>query len=211
MLTSGRASPAGVMQLQRALGNQLVGRLLSGTRNYDQRAGAVDAINSPSAPFIQRLPYATAYSQQGVKTLLNKSEGRASPVNGQPGHPRQHVGRWEKAERFAEEQSKTKSVYTNTEQQDKAISSALTSGPGQTELAKLDATPGTAKRVAISNVATDAVDVKVVKAKKKKDTGTVKSWQYVAGVAQKATVIVDSMGTGRVGDIHIQTAFPVLD
>lgn len=148
-----------------------------------------------------------------TKALLNKSEGRASPVNAAVGHPRQHVGRWEKAERFAEEQGKTKSIYTNTEEQDKAISSALSSVAGQTELAKLDVAPAASSRVAIKDVATDAAEVKVVKAKKKKGAaaGDVKSWVFQAGSASKATVIVDSMGTNTNGDIHIQTAFPVFD
>ena len=165
------------------------------------------------SPVIQRLPYAKNYTESETKKLLDRSEGRASPVNNQDGHPRQHVGKWEKAERFAEEQGRTKSVYKNTDQQNKAISSALNSGAGQAALAVLDANPGVATRQVIANVATDAADVLVVKAKKKQGAaaGNVKSWQYKSGSATSATVVVDSMGTNVQGDIHIQTAYPVMD
>jgi hypothetical protein len=199
-----------VIRLQRTVGNQTVAALLSRTSTT-----------------VQRVPYAQAYSESGTKSVLNSSEGRASPVNGATGHPRQHVGRWEKAERFAEEQGKTKSVYINTASQDKAVASALNSAAGQGLLAQMDPpNPGTPTRRAIANVATEAADVKVIKAKVKKRSagdivgplpqgeirpGEVKSWTYATGIATKSTVIVDSMGTGKAGDIHIQTAFPVLD
>jgi hypothetical protein len=41
--------------------------------------------------------------------------------------------------------------------------------------------------------------------------GAVKDWEYASGTATKASVIVESRGTGQLGDIHIQTAYPVLD
>jgi hypothetical protein len=50
--------------------------------------------------------------------VLNQSEDRPSPVTAAKGHPRQHVGRLGKAEEHAEEEGKTKSVFTNTAQQD---------------------------------------------------------------------------------------------
>lgn len=190
-----------VLQLQRMVGNRAVARLLSD-------------------PVVQRVPYATAvppgppqYSVSVTKTKLDQSEGRASPINNQEGHPRQHVGKWEKAERYADEQGRTKSVYVNTAAQDKAISSALSSAAGQQALGQLDANPAVPTRVAIENVDTDPSDVLVVKAKKKTGAprGEVKSWQLKAGTASKATVIVDSRGTGTLGDIHIQTAYPVMD
>ena len=166
-----------------------------------------------SDPVVQRVPYATGYTQSSAKSILNRSEGRASPVNAAAGHPRQHVGRWEKAERFAEEQGRTKSIYENTEAQDKAVKGALESAAGQVALAKLDVNPAVPAREAIKEVTTEAVDVKVVKAKKKTGAaaGDVKSWTFVSGLAEKATVIVDSMGTGTPGDIHIQTSFPVFE
>lgn len=195
--------------LQRTWGNQVA---TSVARSYNSKQSSPTG-KASTAPVVQRLPYAKAYTGSNTKSLLNESEGRASPVNAQEGHPRQHVGKWEKAERFAEEQGKTKSIYTNTEQQDKAISSALSSAAGQIELAKLDAAPAVATRVAIKDVATEAAEVKVVKAKKKKGAaaGEVKSWVYQSGTAGKATVIVDSMGTNQAGDIHVQTAFPVFE
>jgi hypothetical protein len=70
---------------------------------------------------IARLPYQTTYSESQVRRILNQSEDRPSPVTGAKGHPRQHVGRLGKAEEHAEEEGKTKSVFTNTEQQDKAV------------------------------------------------------------------------------------------
>lgn len=183
----GALSPAAVTQLQRAVGNQVV---------------------------IQRLPYAQAYGESSTKSILNASEGRDSPVNGATGHPRQHVGNWEKAERFAEQQGRTKSVYKNTGQQDKAIASALSSAAGQTALGLLDAAPAVAGRQTIAGVAADAAEVLVVKAKKKKGAGAaagVKSWTLTAGMAEKATVVIDSLGTNVPGAIHLQTAYPVLD
>ncbi len=208
-----RANPApftahDVMQLQRTVGNRAVTKLLSST-------------------VVQRVPYAQAYGAGSTKSILNNSEGRASPVNGAVGHPRQHVGRWEKAQLYAEEQGKTKSVYVNTAAQDTAIASALNSAAGQAQLAQMDPpNPGAPTRKAIANVATEAADVKVIKAKIKKRSaddvigprpegqiypGEVKNWTNASGTATNATVIVDSMGTGRAGDIHIQTAYPVLD
>lgn len=174
---------------------------------------------------MQRLPYAQPYSDSETRALLNSSEGRPSPVNNQAGHPRQHVGRWEKAEKVADHQQKTKSVYANTASQDAAVASALSSAGGQQRLADLDgANALVPKRTNLVRVPTSTVDVKVVKAKKKGGVrligplrqgeiapGEVKSWVMVDGQASAATVIVDSRGTGRPGDIHIQTAFPVLE
>ncbi len=194
-------TPAGVLRLQRTAGNR----------------AAVAAI--------ARLPYATTYSESAARRILNESEGRKSPVTNAEGHPRQHVGRWEKAERYAEEQSKTKSVFTNTQEQDKAVAAVLASVTGQAALAVLDQQPNVAARQVINAVDTGATDVKVVKAKKKKGAlmqgplpagqvtrpGAVKDWEYASGTATKASVIVESRGTGQLGDLHIQTAYPVLD
>lgn len=199
-------SPRDVLHLQRTVGNRAVANLLSRS-------------------VVQRLPYATAYTDNKTRSIINQSEGRASPVNNAPGHPRQHVGKWEKAERFAEEQGKTKSVFKDTAAQDKAVAAALNSAAGQGALANLDGNPAAPTRGQILNVDIGAADVKVVKAKKKRGAllvgpmlpgqvarpGAVKNWDLVTGVASKATVIVDSMGTNVNGDIHIQTAFPVLD
>lgn len=181
-------------------------------RSLGTSQGKSSATQFTPNPVIQRLPYAKAYTEGETKKLLDRSEGRASPVNNQEGHPRQHVGKWEKAERFAEEQGRTKSVYKNTEQQNKAISSALNSVAGQAALAVLDANPGVPTRQVIANVATDSADVLVVKAKRKQGAaaGDVKTWQYRSGTASSATVVVDSMGTNVQGDIHIQTAYPVM-
>ena len=78
----------------------------------------------------------------------------------------------------------------------------------------------------ISEVETHATDVLVVKAKKKKrrigapapppvpgqrfQEGDVKDWELMNGIATKATVIVESTGSGQPADIHIQTAYPVV-
>jgi len=202
----GALTPDGVLRLQRTAGNRAVVALLG-------------------EHSIARMPYQTAYSESQARRILNASEGRQSPVTNQEGHPRQHVGRWEKAEHYAEEQSKTKSVFSNTEQQDKAVKDVLSSVAGQAALALLDANPAAPSRQVINAVTTGATDVKVVKAKKKKGAlvagplpagqvtrpGAVKDWEYVSGTATKASVIVESTGSGQVGDIHIQTAYPVLD
>lgn len=188
----GTLTPGEVLQLQRTIGNRAVNHLLGGTH-------------------IQRVPYATPYILSKVKTILNQSEGRASPVTGAEGHPRQHVGKWEKAERFADKQGKTKSVFVNTAAQDAATLDALNSAAGQQQLATLDANPAVPARAKIENVDIGGADVLVVKAKKKKDTGNVKSWDLKAGTATRATLMVDSRGTGTTGDIHIQTSYPVLD
>jgi hypothetical protein len=194
-------TPAGVLRLQRTAGNRA------------------------TVAAIARVPYQTTYSETTARRILNESEGRNSPVTNAEGHPRQHVGRWEKAEHYAEEQSKTKSVFTNTQQQDKAVADVLASVAGQAALAVLDQQPNVAARQVINAVDTDATEVKVVKAKKKKGTlvqgplppgqvtrpGAVKDWEYTSGTATKASVIVESRGTGQLGDIHIQTAYPVLD
>ena len=53
----------------------------------------------------------------------------------------------------------------------------------------------------------------MAKAKKKKGAaaGTpAKSFTFRTDQASQAYVIVDSRGTGAAGDIHIQTAYPVL-
>lgn len=209
-IPDGATRQAVFRSFQSAYGNRVAGSI---ARSYQKNQAQEKPGSVAAGSIVQRVPYAQAYNVSGTKSLLNKSEGRASPVNAAEGHPRQHVGRWEKAERFAEEQGKTKSVYVNTEEQDKAISSALNSAAGQVELAKLDVNPGAASRVAIKDVATDTAEVKVVKAKKKTGAaaGEVKSWVYQSGTASKATVIVDSMGTNTNGDIHIQTAFPVFE
>lgn len=207
---AGTSTTLPLQHLQRTAGNRAVSHLV--------RRSVV----------LQRLPYAQNYSAALTRKVLNQSEGRASPHNGTEGHPRQHVGRWGKAERVADEQQKTKSVYVDTAAQDRAIASALSSAAGQGRLGLLDVSPGQPQRTQLIRLATEAVDVKVVKAKTKARRtgqpafvgplpqgmiapGTVKTWELVAGTATRATVIVDSLGTGRPGDIHIQTAYPVLD
>jgi hypothetical protein len=202
-------TPADLLTLQRAVGNQAVGQLLA-----QVRAGApAPTETDPAPPLVQRLPYAATYSLGQTRRILNESEGRGSPVNNQAGHPRQHVGHWEKAEKYAEQQGRTKSVFTSTGEQDKAVQSALSSASGQAALAQLDAAPNAPGRQVVANVSTEPVDVKVVRAKKKRGApqGQVKSWTYQNGRAQRITMVVDSMGTGQNGDIHIQTAYPVLD
>lgn len=175
---------------------------------------------------IARLPYQTTYGETQVRRILNDSENRPSPVTGATGHPRQHVGRLGKAEEHAEQEGKTKSVFTNTEQQDKAVKDVLASAQGQAQLALLDAAPAVASRQVISSVETQSTDVLVVKAKKKKRSGggplpdpvpgqrfqegDIKDWELRSGSATKASVIVESTGSGRAGDIHIQTAYPVV-
>ena len=76
----------------------------------------------------------------------------------------------------------------------------------------------------ISAVDTQSTEVLVVKAKKKKGAapmgplpagqktvpGEVKDWELRSGSATKASVIVESTGSGQPGDIHIQTAYPVV-
>jgi hypothetical protein len=83
-----------------------------------------------------------------------------------------------------------------------------------------------ASRQVINAVDTQATDVLVVKARKKKRSGggpapapvpgqrfregDIKDWELQSGTAVKASVIVESRGTGAAGDIHIQTAYPVV-
>jgi hypothetical protein len=38
----------------------------------------------------------------------------------------------------------------------------------------------------------------------------IKDWELMNGSATKASVIVESTGSGPPGDIHIQTAYPVV-
>ena len=171
---------------------------------------------------IARLPYQTAYSETQVRRIVNQSEDRPSPVTGAKGHPRQHVGRLGKAEEHAEEDGKTKSVFTNTEQQDKAVKDVLASAQGQAQLALLDADLAVASRQVISSVDTQSTEILVVKAKKKRGAapmgplpagqktvpGEVKDWELRSGSAIKASAIVESTGSGRPGDIHVQIAIP---
>lgn len=196
------STPAGVLRLQRTAGNRATSALIA------------------------RLPYQTAYSESQVRRILNQSENRLSPFTRAEGHPRQHVGRLSKAEEHAEEEGKTKSVFTTTEQQDKAVRDVLASAQGQAQLALLDAAPAVPSRQVISSVDTQSTDVLVVKAKKKKrragapapaavpgqrfQEGDIKDWEYRSGTATKASVIVESTGSGQTGDIHIQTAYPVV-
>jgi hypothetical protein len=196
------STPAGVLRLQRTAGNRATSALIA------------------------RLPYQTAYSESQVRRILNQSEKRLSPVTGAEGHPRQHVGRLGKAEEHAEQEGKTKSVFTSTEQQDKAVKDVLASPAGQAQLALLDAAPAVAARQVINSVETQSTDVLVVKAMKKKrragapapeavpgqrfKEGDIKDWEYRSGTATKASVIVESTGSGQPGDIHIQTAYPVV-
>ena len=194
------STPEGVLRLQRSAGNRATSALIA------------------------RLPYQTAYSETQVRRILNQSEDRPSPVTGAKGHPRQHVGRLGKAEEHAEEEGKTKSVFTNTGQQDKAVKDVLASAQGQAQLALLDAAPAVASRQVISSVDTQSTEVLVVKAKKKRGAapmgplpagqktvpGEVKDWELRSGSATKASVIVESTGSGRPGDIHVQTAYPVV-
>jgi len=196
------STPAGVLRLQRAAGNRAVSAMIA------------------------RLPYQTTYGETQVRRILNKSEGRPSPTSGAVGHPRQHAGRLAKAEQHAEEEGKTKSVFANTEQQDKAVKDVLASPAGQAQLALLDAAPAVPSRQVISSVETQSTDVLVVKAKKKRRSGggplpvpvpgqrfqegDIKDWELMNGSATKASVIVESTGSGQAGDIHIQTAYPVI-
>jgi hypothetical protein len=161
---------------------------------------------------IQRQPYAINYTESKLKTILNQSEGRASPVTGTDGHPRQHAGNLKKAVAFAEEQGKTKSVFKNTAIQDKAVTDAINQTDGQNELANLDINPAVATRTSIENVPIEPAEVIAVKAKKKKGAarGVVKTWETQTGNANNATIVVDSTGTNIPGDIHIQSAYPVL-
>ena len=156
-------------------------------------------------------PYSGFNYAVGVtRTKLNQSEGRASPVTGAVGHPRQHVGKWEKAERYAEEQGRTKSVFRLAADQDEAVAAALMSPQGALALAVLDANPLVPTRQTFTAHNCNA-DILVVKAKRKTGAaaGDVKSWQYTNSVTDTVTVTVDSRGTGNAGDIHIQTAYPV--
>lgn len=210
----GRASAGGgqshehrLLELQRAAGNRAVTGLLE--------------------PVVQRVPYANTYTESQARSALNASEGRNSPVNAAPGHPRQHAGRVGKAIAVAEDQNKTKSVFANTAAQDKATASVLTSAAGQAAMAALDnaaphpgpVLPGAAPlpavptRVVMNDQPCAGVDIFVARAKKKKGAGAAAAaadttWVYSTSVATQATVIVDSMGTGADRDIHIQTAFP---
>jgi hypothetical protein len=202
-------------------------------RTTPRPRGALDLLqlqrtagNRATSALIARLPYQTTYSESAVRRILNQSEGRVSPVTAAEGHPRQHVGRLGKAEEHAEEEGKTKSVFTSTEQQDKAVKDVLASPAGQAQLALLDAAPAVPSRQVISSVDTQSTDVLVVKAKKKKrrtgapapaavpgqrfQEGDIKDWEYRSGTATKASVIVESTGSGQTGDIHIQTAYPVV-
>jgi hypothetical protein len=202
-------------------------------RTTPRPRGALDLLqlqrtagNRATSALIARLPYQTTYSESAVRRILNQSEGRVSPVTAAEGHPRQHVGRLGKAEEHAEEEGKTKSVFTSTEQQDKAVKDVLASPAGQAQLALLDAAPAVPARQVINSVDTQSTDVLVVKARKKKRRagapapaavpgqrfreGDVKEWEYRSGTATKASVIVESTGSGQPGDIHIQTAYPVV-
>jgi hypothetical protein len=96
-------------------------------------------------------------------------------VTGAKGHPRRHVARLGKAEKHAEEEGKTKSVFTNTEQQDKGVKDVLASAQGQAQLALLDAAPPAAQKTV---------------------PGEVKDWELRSGSATKASVIVESTGSG---------------
>jgi hypothetical protein len=144
-------------------------------RTTPRPRGALDLLqlqrtagNRATSALIARLPYQTTYSESAVRRILNQSEGRVSPVTAAEGHPRQHVGRLGKAEEHAEEEGKTKSVFTSTEQQDKAVKDVLTSPAGQAQLALLDVAPAVASRQVINSVETQSTDVLVVKARKKK-------------------------------------------
>ena len=186
------STPEGVLRLQRSAGNRA------------------------ASAMIARLPYQTAYSESQVRRILNQSEDRPSPVTGAKGHPRQHVGRLGKAEEHAEEEGKTKSVFTNTVQQDKAVKDVLASPAGQAQLALLDAAPAVASRQVISSVDTQskkkkgAAPMGPLPAGQKTVPGEVKDWELRSGSATKASVIVESTGSGQPGDIHIQTAYPVV-
>ena len=85
-------------------------------------------------------------------------------------------------------ESQVRRILNDTEQQDKAVKDALASAQGQAQLALLDAAPAGQKTV----------------------PGEIKDWELRSGSATKASVIVESTGSGRPGDIHIQTAYPLV-
>jgi hypothetical protein len=122
------STPAGVLHLQRTAGNRAATALIA------------------------RLPYQTTYSESQVRRILNQSEGRVSPTSGAEGIRGSTPGGSRRRSSTPRRRGKTKSVFANTEQQDKAVKDVLASAAGQAQLALLDAAPAAPSRQMISEV-----------------------------------------------------------
>jgi hypothetical protein len=181
---SGVAAPARhLLQLQQRAGNRAVSGVL-------QRKHLTTS-------------YAGAYDANEVRAMLNASQGRAGST-GAAGHVREHVKDAAETREYARTEQKTKTCFVNDAQQNVAVTSALNSSYGQTQLARLDAEPGT-NRVVISDVGIDAVNA------------WRSTWDAAAAAAAKskrirpakATMIVDRLPTLTRPELHVQTSYPV--
>jgi hypothetical protein len=154
---------------------------------------------------IRRLPYEATYSGSDVKSILMASDKRLSPVTKGQGHPIQHVGRGEKAERFAREEGKNKSVFASQDELFAAAKEILADSKAQSELRAAEATPTTPKRIALKGISISEVNTWVARISKKRGEDVVPARKESSTLA---TMIVDTMGDGTDKGIHVQTVYP---
>lgn len=202
--------------------NEVVARLRSGSRGAEEStevrrstrlqapvlrgpAPAIPIGHQSGPPTIRRLPYEATYSLSDAKSILMASEGRSSPVTKKPGHPIQHVGRREKAERFAREENKTKSVFASQEELFKAAQEILADTTAQAELRAAEAAPNTPKRIALKGVSISEVNTWVARISKKRGADVVPAREETTNLA---SMMIDTMGNGSEKGIHIQTVYP---
>lgn len=202
--------------------NEVVARLRSGSQRPDEttevrRSTRLQApvLRGPSPaisighqggpPTIRRLPYEATYSLGDAKSILMASEGRSSPVTKKAGHPIQHVGKRDKAERFARAEKKTKSVFASQDELFKAAKEILADATAQTELRAAEAAPNTPKRIALKGVSISEVNTWVARISKKRGVDVVPASEETTNLA---TMMIDTMGDGSEKGIHIQTVYP---
>jgi hypothetical protein len=202
--------------------NEVVARLRSGSQRTDETtqvrrstrlqapvsrgpSPAISIGHQNGPPTIRRLPYEATYSLSDAKSILMASEGRPSPVTKKEGHPIQHVGKRDKAERFAREENKTKSVFASQGELFTAAQQILADTKAQTELRAAEAAPNTPKRIALKDVSIGEVKTWVARISKKRGDDPVTSSE---GTTNLATMMIDTMGNGSEKGIHIQTVYP---
>ena len=167
-----------------------------------EQSPAVEIGQRAAAGTIRRLPYAADYSGSDVKSILMASDKRASPVTNEQGHPIQHVGRGDKAEKAATAEQKTKSIFASQAELFKAAEEVLADGNAQMQLREAERVKAPT-RIALKEYGISEVDTWVAGYSAKRGVEPAKK-----SSSNLATMIVDTLNNGEAKSIHIQTIYP---
>jgi RHS repeat-associated protein len=143
------------------------------------------------------LAFARVYSLDDARSMLGASEGRPSPVSGQPGHAQERHAAMpnEALQKRATCEGGKRTTYDSRESQARALRDALNSSQGQAKLSQLDSN-ATLKRVSMK-APTGAETVRIAQP----------GGGYITRqTSRQGTVVVDRLpGPGE--NLHVQTAY----